>query len=296
MIAGIGDAHLHDERVRIELAQRCDLRLATEPPQAAVRRPVGATRNAVAVEVERIRERQDLRVGHRVEQSEPEEIGRGAMAGVGGGRGNRLRCDVQDVAEGGRELLLNHRTAERRKIVARHSRAVKRRGVKLDVLAAFRWIVVAAATDDRLLVAGCAADRVEQRAEPGLRREYCRKDDAAGVEPAEERRIELRQRGAERCGNNYESGRACSGRRGRGRVLLAGHDTDECRDEQCAAVCETHAAPLGNGTEGAGQHGPTRRHARVIWGLFGNLLRVTICAACSVVLDFFYFIEYLSAS
>ena len=50
------------------------------------------------------------------------------------------------------------------------------------------------------------------------------------------------------------------------------------------------------GTEGAGQHGPTRRHARVIWGLFGNLLRVTICAACSVVLDFFYFIEYLSAS
>src|SRR6266852_9778857 len=116
------------------------------------------------------------------------------MAGVGGGRGNRLRRDVQVVTERGRELFLNHRTADRRKIVAARSSPVKCRGVNLDVLAAFCRIVVAAAPDDRLLVAGCAADRIEQRAEPSWRREYGRKDDAAGVEPAALCRIEARQR------------------------------------------------------------------------------------------------------
>jgi len=39
----------------------------------------------------------------------------------------------------------------------------------VDILAAFRRIVVAAATGDRILVARGAADRVEQRAEPRFR-------------------------------------------------------------------------------------------------------------------------------
>ena len=73
-ILRIGDPHLHHEGVAIELAQRRHLRLAAEPPDATVRRPVGAARNSVAVAVERVRVRQDFALRHGVEQPEPEHI------------------------------------------------------------------------------------------------------------------------------------------------------------------------------------------------------------------------------
>ena len=129
LIAGIGDAHLHDERPPIELAQRRRLCLAAEPPEAAVRRPVGTAGNAVAVEVERVCARQNLRVGHRVEQAESEQIGCRAMAGVGGRRGDRLRSHLQEIAVGGCDLFLNDLPADRGEIVAASPGAVKRRRV-----------------------------------------------------------------------------------------------------------------------------------------------------------------------
>ncbi len=83
------------------------------------------------------------------------------MAGVGGRRGDRLRSHLQEIAVGGRDLFLNDLSADGSEIVAASPGAVKRRRVQLDVLAAFRWIVAAAAPDDRDFMAIGAADRVE---------------------------------------------------------------------------------------------------------------------------------------
>jgi len=79
-VVRVGDPHLHDEGVAIELAQRRHLRLAAEPPDAAVCRPVGAARNSVAVAVERVRARQDFTLGDGIEQPEPEHIRRRSVA------------------------------------------------------------------------------------------------------------------------------------------------------------------------------------------------------------------------
>jgi len=114
LVDGIGDAHLHHERIAVELAQRRRLCLAAEAAEAAVRRAVGAARNAVAVAVERVRTRQNHGIGHRIEQAEAEHVGRRAVAGVGGDRRDRLTRDMQEVGERRRDLLLNDLTPDRR--------------------------------------------------------------------------------------------------------------------------------------------------------------------------------------
>src|SRR6266511_283688 len=86
--------------------------------------------------------------------------------------GNRLRRQLHVFTEGGRELLLNDLSADRGEVVTFCGPAVKRSGVQLDVLAPFLFFVAPATAHDRFLVAGGAADRVEERTEPRLWREF----------------------------------------------------------------------------------------------------------------------------
>jgi hypothetical protein len=156
------------------------------------------------------------------------------VTGVGRGGRDRLRREVRVRAKGRGELLLNHLAADRRERVALRRAAMKRGGVQLDVLAAFLFIITAAAANDRFLVAGGAADRVEERAEARFGREYVLEYRAADVELAALGHGESAERRAQRRRDNPELGRG--NRRGRrdwrpGRcTLIAGRDADERRE------------------------------------------------------------------
>jgi len=112
--------------------------------------------------------------------------------------------------------------------------AQRRRGMQLDILAAFLRIVAAAATRNRILVACGAADRVEQRPQPRLRRELGREDGAAHIEPQSLRGREAWQRSAEHGHGRREFrrrqrawwGRGDGGHRRRCAFIASG-DTDQ---------------------------------------------------------------------
>src|SRR5258707_15817736 len=79
-------------------------------------------------------------------------------------------------------------------------------GLELDVLVTFPFIITAAAADDRDLVAGGAAGRVEERAEARFGREYGLKHRAADVELAALGAGEPGERRPQRRGDNPELG------------------------------------------------------------------------------------------
>src|SRR6266498_3732177 len=143
--------------------------------------------------------------------------------------------------------------------------AVERRGMQLDILAAFLRIVAAAATRNRILVACGAADRVEQRPQPRLRRELGREDGAAHIEPQSLRGREAWQRSAEHGHGRREFrrrqrawwGRGDGGHRRRCAFIASG-DTDQHGYEQRIPTCATHEALPGKRGEGADHLRPPR--------------------------------------
>src|SRR2546430_11234779 len=134
---------------------------------------------------------------------------------MGGRCGDGLGGDVEGVGECGGDLLLEDRSAHGCEIIA--LAAVKRGRVNLDVLATFSRIIVPAATNDWLLVAGGAAHRVEQWTETGRGREYRREDRTACIEPQALRRAEPGQGAAEHRGDRRELGREGRNSEDRGR-------------------------------------------------------------------------------
>src|SRR6185295_3842290 len=148
------------------------------------------TRDAVAVEIVRVRQRDDLGVGHGVQQPESEHVGRGAAPGRRRARNVRLGGDREGGLERGGYLLLHHLAPNRRAIVAH--RTVERGRVGLDVFAFLLWVIAAAPADDRILVARSAPDGIEQRSEPVFGREL---DLEYGAPPLEQRDLVGRQAG-----------------------------------------------------------------------------------------------------
>ena len=111
---------------------------------------------------------------------------------------------------------------------------MERGGVDLDVLAGVPFIMTAAAADNRLLVAGGAARRVEERAEARFGREYGLEHRAAGVELAALGTGEPGERRPQRRRDNLELGRGNRRGRGSGRArrytIIASRDADERRE------------------------------------------------------------------
>src|SRR5947207_1806022 len=132
--AGAGDAHLRRQRPFVELAQRRHERLPAEAAQAAVEETVGTTRDAVAVAVIGVGVREDHRIGHGVEQAEPEDDRRRARGDGGRVGRDRLAVDVQRSVQGRGNPLLEDGSALGGELVAGPAGAtgVKRRSVALD--------------------------------------------------------------------------------------------------------------------------------------------------------------------
>ena len=152
--------------------------------------PVGATGNAIVVPVRRVGEREDLPVGHRVEQPEPEDRRRAAPADRRGAREHRRLAETAHRQEGGGHAVRDDGTAARGEVVARAVGAERGRvGLHL----------VSHPTDDGLLVTLAARRRVEQRPQAGGRCERPQEDTAAARERRALRRGQERQGRADRC-------------------------------------------------------------------------------------------------
>ena len=103
------------------------------------------------------------------------------MRAVGRLHRDGLGIDAEGVVQRGGHLLLNHRATCRREIAA--DGVVEGGRVHLDVLSFLRGVVGARPAQHRILMARAAAVCVEERAEPGLRRENGGKDTATDDEP-----------------------------------------------------------------------------------------------------------------
>ena len=223
------------------------MRLAAETPEPAIGRAVRTAGDAVAVAVVGIRKRENLGVGNGIEQSEAKEIGRRAVAGVGRGRGDRLRRQVRVLTVGGCELFLNDLATDGGEVVTLRGfgPGVERRRMDFDVFAAFVCITPTTAHHG-LLMAGPAADGVEERAEARFRCELGLENDSANLELPALRRTEPWQRPAERWRNDQDlCGRRGSlrvGRCSRRRTTLAGTKPDDECAQQGGAGRIKHAA------------------------------------------------------
>ena len=234
-LGGARDPHLVDERPGVELAQRRHLRLATEASQAAVRRAIGTPRDAVAIAIQRIRQREDFRVRHGLQQPESEQARRGPDGAVRGCRGHGLALDPEDGVERGRDAVLDHRPAVWGEVVARGGPEGGR--LSLDLFAD--------AADGRILVALAARGVVEQGAQSGLRSELGLEHAAAPLEhgPLGERQARKRGTGL---GSGARHGGAAARRRSRGRLGVAGGETRERdgNEQETANAAWVHGASV----------------------------------------------------
>src|SRR6184192_1062876 len=157
-LLGVGHPRFGGERPGVELAQCGNEGLAAEPADPAVERAPGTSADAVLVAVVGVGVRQDHRIGHEVQQAAAEHHGRGPVGAGRGGRRERLAVDAERLLEGGRGVLLHHRSALLHQRIA--GRCVERGSVHLDL--------VTATAGRRIFVALSAASRVEQWPESGL--------------------------------------------------------------------------------------------------------------------------------
>src|SRR5256885_2390340 len=143
--------------------------LAAEPADPAVQRAPRTSPDAVVVLVVRVGVGEDDGARDEIEQPAAEHHGRGAVGAGRGGRRERLAVDAERLLEGGRGVLLHHRSTFLDQRVA--GRRVERGGVDLDF--------VSAPARRRVLVALAAPGGVEERPETGRGGERAVEDDLA---------------------------------------------------------------------------------------------------------------------
>src|SRR5213078_4022987 len=150
------------ERPGVELPQRCELGLAAEAAEPPVRCAVGTPGYAVAVAVEGVGERQNLRLRHGLQQPEPQQARRRPMRRAGGLREPRLLADPERGVQGRGDAVLDDRPAYCAEVV---EGAVMERGL-------VRLHFLAAAADDGVFMALAARGVVEKGAQPRSGREF----------------------------------------------------------------------------------------------------------------------------
>lgn len=156
----ICDPLLDDERSGVEFPQRRNECFASEPAEASVEEAIGTPGYAVAISIVGIGQRQDRRVGHRVQQAEPEDVWRRPQRSRGGFPWHRLGLDAERCSQCGCHCLLDDRPALRHERITEGTIGKKRARVHLDF--------VAHSARARILVAPSAGIRVEQRSQAGL--------------------------------------------------------------------------------------------------------------------------------
>ena len=231
----VRDPHLVEERPSREFQQRRDLRLAAEAADAPVGRPVRAPRDAVVVSSLGIGQRQNLRVGHGVQQAEPEDGRRGPMGCGGGRRRHRIPSDPEGGVERGRHAVFEHRPAISTQLIA-HT-AVERGRMRLQLLAD--------TPDHWSLVALTAGGVVEEGPEPRPRGEVGLEHDLTAIKQAPLISGQEQQGTTEGGGGN--DGAISEKRRRVGWLRVASSDNGEqnCERNAGAAAVGHNVLPVG---------------------------------------------------